>query len=96
MSGPGTPLAGALGFTPSPRAYVVFLLAASAAYFERVEAEKRRLFRLGYERMASTQPPTSGGSPRVPRGGHTEQSGSAAIIWLPEAGRARIAGRDQM
>ena len=45
VSLPWTPLAGALGFTPLPGAYVVFLLAASAAYLALVEVAKRRLVR---------------------------------------------------
>jgi Mg2+-importing ATPase len=47
VSLPWTPLAGALGFTRLPGAYVVFLAAASAAYLALVEVAKRRLFRLG-------------------------------------------------
>ena len=45
VSLPWTPLAGALGFTRLPGAYVVFLLAASTAYLALVEVAKRRLFR---------------------------------------------------
>ncbi len=44
VSLPWTSLAGALGFTPLPGAYVVFLLAASAAYLGMVEVAKRRLY----------------------------------------------------
>ena len=40
---PWTPLAAALGFTPLPAAYVVFLLAALGAYLWLVELAKRRL-----------------------------------------------------
>jgi Mg2+-importing ATPase len=43
VSLPWTPLAGRLGFTPLPVAYVMFLLAASAAYLALVEAAKQRL-----------------------------------------------------
>ena len=42
VSLPWTPLAGALGFSALPAAYVVFLLAASAAYLALVEVAKRR------------------------------------------------------
>jgi len=42
---PWTPLAGALGFTPLPGAYVVFLVAASAAYLALVHVAKMRLVR---------------------------------------------------
>jgi Mg2+-importing ATPase len=42
---PWTPLATALGFTPLPGAYVVFLVAASAAYLALVEVAKQRLVR---------------------------------------------------
>ena len=47
VSLPWTPLGGVLEFTPLPGAYVVFLLAASAAYLALVEVAKRRLFRRG-------------------------------------------------
>jgi P-type Mg2+ transporter len=43
VSLPWTPLAGTLGFTPLPAGYVVFLLAASAAYLALVEVAKRWL-----------------------------------------------------
>jgi P-type Mg2+ transporter len=42
---PLTPLAGRLGFTALPAAYLVFLLAATASYLALVEVAKRRLFR---------------------------------------------------
>ncbi len=42
---PWTPLATALGLTPLPGAYVVFLVAASAAYLALVEVAKQRLVR---------------------------------------------------
>jgi P-type Mg2+ transporter len=47
VSLPWTPLAEVLGFTPLPGAYVVFLLAASAAYLALVQVAKGRLFRRG-------------------------------------------------
>jgi Mg2+-importing ATPase len=47
VSLPWTPLAGTLGFTRLPGAYVLFLLVASAAYLALVEVAKRRLFRRG-------------------------------------------------
>ena len=40
---PWTPLAGALGFTPLPWTFVMFLIAASACYLALVEVAKRRL-----------------------------------------------------
>lgn len=40
---PWTPLAGALGFTTLPRAFVVFLIAASTCYLALVEIAKRQL-----------------------------------------------------
>jgi P-type Mg2+ transporter len=40
---PWTPLAAALSFTPLPGTYVVFLLAASAAYLALVQVAKQRL-----------------------------------------------------
>jgi len=41
---PFTPLAGALGFTPLPATYFLFLVAATATYLLLVELVKRRLF----------------------------------------------------
>ena len=42
---PFTPLAGALGFTPLPAGYFLFLAGASATYLLLVEIAKRRLMR---------------------------------------------------
>ena len=42
---PFSPLAGALGFTPLPMAYFLFLALATAAYLLMVEAAKRRLMK---------------------------------------------------
>jgi len=42
---PFSPLAGALGFTPLPAAYFVFLLVATGTYLALVEVVKRRLMR---------------------------------------------------
>lgn len=42
---PFSPLAEALGFTPLPAAYFVFLIVATATYLALVEMVKRRLIR---------------------------------------------------
>ncbi|MCL5274099.1 MAG: magnesium-translocating P-type ATPase [Chloroflexi bacterium] len=42
---PFTPLAGALGFTPLPATYFIFLVAATSTYLLLVEFAKRRLMR---------------------------------------------------
>lgn len=63
---PFTPLARALGFTPLPAPYFLFLAAATATYLLLVEVVKRRLLHRPARRAAPDVPGNAGEHPALP------------------------------